>query len=122
MKANNKLVDQCQIPQEIYAWDPGRDSVMTCLKINVLLLLDFVLKEYFGDLRMEWRTFIEQYLLLPVTVRTIRQRVLYQIHSNDRQPQRRALLREACNAINRRRVHRGKRLLKFEVIDPASGS
>ena len=118
VQANNKLVDRCQMPREIYARDPGRDNVMTCLKLNALLLLEFVLKEYFGDLHMEWRTFIEQYLLLPVTVRTSRRRVLYQIHANDRQPKRMAQLRVACDAINQRRVHRGKRWLKFEVVEP----
>ncbi|MCP3963115.1 MAG: hypothetical protein GY719_35190 [bacterium] len=121
VKANNTLVDQCKMPREIYARDPSRDTVMTCLKLNALLLLEFVLKEYFGDLRMEWRTFIEQYLLLAVTVRTSQRRVLYQIHANDRQPQRMAQLREACNAINKRLIQREERLLKFEVIDPASG-
>jgi len=122
VKHNNALVDQCKMPREIYARDPGRDNVMTCLKLNALLLLEFVLKEYFGDLRMEWRTFIEQYLLLAVTVRTTHQRVLYQIHANDRQPRRMAQLAAACDTINERRIHRGKHLLKFEVLDaPADG-
>ena len=119
VKANNMLVDRCKMPREIYARDPGRDNVMTCLKLNALLLLEFVLKEYFGDLRMEWRTFIEQYLFLAVTVRTSHRRVLYQIHANERQPERMAQLRAACDAINSRRIHRDKSLLKFEVIDPS---
>jgi hypothetical protein len=119
VKANNTLVDRCKMPREIYARDPGRDNVMTCLKLNALLLLEFVLKEYFGDLRMEWRTFIEQYLFLAVTVRTSHRRVLYQIHANERQPERMAQLRAACDAINSRRIHRDKKLLKFEVIDPS---
>jgi hypothetical protein len=118
--ANNELVDRCKMPREIYARDPGRDNVMTCLKLNALLLLEFVLKEYFGDLRMEWRTFIEQFLYLAVTVRTSHRRVLYQIHENVRQPERMAQLRVACDAINSRRIHRGKDLLKFEVVEPAS--
>jgi hypothetical protein len=121
VRANNKLVDECQMPREIYARDPGRDNVMTCLKLNALLLLEFVLKEYFGDLRMEWRTFIEQYLLLAVTVRTSSRRALYQIEANPRQPERMTQLRAACDAINKRRVHRGKRLLWFEVIAPSLG-
>lgn len=118
VKANNKLVDRCKMPRKIYARDPGRDNVMTCLKLNALLLLEFVLKEYFDDLRMEWRTFIDQYLFLAVTVRTTHRRVLYQIHGNDRQPERMSQLQAACDAINSRRIHRDKRLLKFEVIEP----
>ena len=118
VKANNKLVDRCKMPREIYARDPGRDTVMTCLKLNALLLLEFVLKEYFGDLRMEWRTFIDQFMFLAVTVRTSQRRVLYQIHVNERQSERMKQLQVACDAINRRRIHRGERLLKFELIDP----
>ncbi len=121
VKANNKLVDQCKMPREIYARDTTRDNVMTCLKLNALLLLEFVLMEYFGGLRMEYRTFIEQFVLLAVTVRTSRRRILYQIHGNDRQPQRMAQLRAACEVINERRIHRGERLLQFEVIEPAPG-
>ncbi|MBU0677281.1 MAG: hypothetical protein KJ626_04120 [Verrucomicrobia bacterium] len=70
---------------------------------------------------MRRRTFIEQYLMLAVTVRTSYNRVLYQIHANERQPQRMAQLRAACDAINKRCIHRDKRLLKFEVIEPAPG-
>jgi hypothetical protein len=119
VRANNKLVDQCKMPREMYARDPGRDTVMTCLKLNALLLLEYVLKEYFGNLRMEWRTFIEQFMFLAVTVRTSRRRVLYQIHVDDRQSERTKYLQAACDEINRRRIHRDKRLLKFELIDPA---
>ncbi len=118
VKANNKLVDQCKMPREIYARDPGRDNVMTCLKLNALLLLEYVLKEYFGDLRMEWRTFIERFMFLAVTVRTSHRRVLYQIHVHERQSEPMVQLQAACDAINRRRIHRGERLLKFEMIDP----
>lgn len=121
VKANNALVNQCRMPREIYARDPGRDNVMSCLKLWGLMLVEFVLKEYFGGLRMEWRTFIDQYLYLAVTVRTSHNRILHQIHANVRQPQRMAELRAACEEINRRRIHRNKRLLKFEVIDPRPG-
>ena len=117
--ANNKLVDRCKMPREIYARDTGRDTVMTCLKLNALLLLEFVLKEYFGDLRMEWRTFIDQFMYLAVTMRTSHRRVLYQIHVNERQSERMRQLQAACDEINRRRLHRDKRLLKFELIEPA---
>jgi hypothetical protein len=117
-KCTRKLAESEQMPREIYARDPTRDNVMTCLKLNVLLLLQFVLKEYFGDLGMEWRSFIEQFVLLPVTVRTSRRRVVYQIQANSRQPQRMAQLRSACAEVNRRQLHRAERLLRFEVVDP----
>ncbi len=119
--AQSEVVDKCKMPQEIYARDTTRDNIMTCLKLNMLLLVEYVLKEYFGGYRMELRTFIEQYVMLAVTVRTTESRVLYQLHSNPRQPQRMQQLQVACEELNKRRVRRGKRLLCFEVIEAATG-
>ena len=57
------------VPEQFYARDTGRDSIMTCLKLTVMALLEFVLKEYLGGAAMEWRTYIEQLVPMPVTVR-----------------------------------------------------
>ncbi len=105
-------------PRTIYVRDTNRDNVMTCLKLTALLLVEFVLKEYFGDLRMEWRTFIEEFNLLPVTVRTSANLVLHQIHPNPRNPRQMGFLEGACEEINRRGIRRGKRLLRYEVLTP----
>jgi hypothetical protein len=111
----NKLLST---PRTIYVRDTNRDNIMTCLKLTALLLVEFVLKEYFGDVRMEWRTFIEEFNLLPVTVRTSADRVLYQIHPNPRNPRQMGFLQGACEEINRRDIRRGKRLLHYEVLAP----
>lgn len=119
-KAKGELERLRTMPRLIYARDPTRDNIMTCLKLHALMLVEFVLKEYFGGLRMEWRTFIEQLNMLPVTVRTSPRRVLHQIHTNPRQPTRMDDLRRACEVINERGLRRGERRLVFEVIDPDS--
>jgi hypothetical protein len=106
------------MPREIYVRDTGRDSAMTCLKVTALMLLEFVLKEYFGGHTMEWRTFIEQFVMLPVTVRSSRSRVVYQIHANPRQPDRMQQLAAALDEINRRRLRRDERRLVFELLVP----
>jgi hypothetical protein len=120
-RSHNKLVDQCTMPREIYARDPSRDNIMSCLKLNALMLLEFVLKEYFGDLRIQWRTYIEELMALAVTVRTSRSRILYEIHENRRNPAFMEHLRTACAEINRRRLHRDKRLLVFRVVESTPG-
>jgi len=107
--------------REIFVRDTGRDSIMTCLKLSMLALIEYAMQEFFGGLSMEWRTFIEQFVMLPVTVRTSSRRVLYQIHANPRKPKRMAQLAAALEEINRRRLHRGKQLLVYELVDP-SGS
>ena len=122
-RSHNKLVEQCTMPRQIYARDPSRDNIMSCLKLNALMLLEFVLKEYFGDLRIQWRTYIEEIMALAVTVRTSRSRLLYEIHENRRNPAFMEHLRTACAEINRRRLHRDKRLLVFRVVEgPPGGS
>jgi hypothetical protein len=45
-------------PREIYVRDTTRDDIVMCAKLTALMLIEFVLKEYFGGLRMEPRSFI----------------------------------------------------------------
>ncbi|MFH0903257.1 MAG: hypothetical protein V2A73_21720, partial [Pseudomonadota bacterium] len=35
-------------PREVYVRDTTRDAIVTCLKMTVLMLIEYVLKEYFG--------------------------------------------------------------------------
>jgi len=106
------------MPRTIYQRDTTRDGVMTCLKLNLAMLIEFVLREYFGGLSLEWRTFIEQFVTLPVTVRTTQTRRLYQIHANPRQPENMARLAAALCQVNARKVHQDGRLLVFELREP----
>ena len=64
-KRQTKLAELRTMPEQISQRDTGRDSIMTCLKMTVMALLEFVLKEYFNGTSMEWRTFIEQLVPLP---------------------------------------------------------
>jgi hypothetical protein len=105
------------MPTNIQERDTGRDSIMTCLKLAVVSLVQLLLKDYFGDLRMEWRTFIEQFVALPVTVRTTETRRLYQIHANPRQPERMTQLAEAIRRLNAAHIRRRDRLLAFELVE-----
>ena len=111
-----ELAELKTMPEQIHERDTGRDSTMTCLKLMVTTLLEFVLKEYFGGAGMEWRTFIEQLVLLPVTMRTNDVRCLYQIHTNPRNPALMISVAAAVAEINRRGLRRGKLRLEFEVL------
>ena len=109
------------MPDQIYVRDIGRDSVMTCLKLNVLSMIEFALQEYFGGLRMSWRTFIEQFVALPVTIRQNKARLVYVFHANRRQPERMAQLQVAIDELNRRKLQRGGQQLTFELKKPPAG-
>ena len=103
------------MPEEIYVRDTGRDSIMTCLKLNALSMVEYALQEYFGGVRMAWRTFIEQFVHLPVTVRNSATRREYVLAANPRQPERMEQLERALAEINRRQILLGHQLLVFAL-------
>jgi hypothetical protein len=103
-------------PREIYVRDTTRDSIATVAKMTVLMLLEFVLKEYLGGQRMEVRTFIEAFVHAPVTVRESQREIVYELHENVRSPQQSELLRQACAEITRRELRRGKKRLRFVTV------
>ena len=104
-------------PDEIRVRDLTRDGIMTSLKLTILSLVHWVPVEYFGGVKMEWRTFIVQLIALPVTVRSHKTRLLYQIAANPRHPRLMALLSGALEEINNRGIKRGKQLMVFELVE-----
>ena len=104
------------MPAEIYERDLGRDNIATCLKVMVVALLETVLQEYFAGLGMELITFIEQIMLLPVTMRSNPRQCTYEIQANRRQPETMRRLGRAVAEINRRGLRRGKQKLRFVLI------
>jgi hypothetical protein len=109
-------------PREIYVRDTTRDSIATCSKLTVLMLLEYALKEYFGNLHLEARTFIERFVHLPVTIRESKTEVIYEIGDNPRSPDDTARLRAACAEVRRRKIQVDGRYLRFEVAPAGPGS
>ena len=95
--------------------DTGRDMIVTCAKLTVLMLIEFVLKEYLGGLRMEPRTFIELFVNTPVSIRETKHELNFRLDANPRSPVNDQRLREACAEITRRRLRASGRRLRFEV-------
>ena len=116
-----KLTKLESMPREIYLRDTTRDSIATCAKLTAFTLVEYVLREYFGGLRIEPRSFIERIVALPVTIRSAKRRRLYCIHANPRAPKDTELLRAACDAVNAREIHDGEQLLRFEVVEEQAG-
>lgn len=109
------------MPTEIRQRDTGRDSIMTCLKMTAMTLVEFVLKEYFGGLSMEWRTFIDQLVAMPVTLRTSRSTWLVQVQANPRNPQLMRHIEAAVAEVNKRELRRGQQRVVFEILPTAGG-
>lgn len=100
----------------IFERDTARENVVTAFTMNVLFLIEFVLREYFGGAKMELRTFIEHFVNLPVTVTTTDHEIVYRVEANPRNEHRTEQMRKACEAITRRGLARGKH--KFLMCDP----
>ena len=105
------------MPQEIYSRDTNRENIVTALTATMMVLIEYVLRNYFGDSKMEYRTFIEHFIHTPTTVRTTRFRTLYQLDANPRNQGRTEELRRACQAVTGLRLRSEGRLLVFEVVE-----
>jgi len=108
---------QATMPREIYQRDVTKENIATVLKTAILVLLNYVLRDYFGGLKMEYRTFIEHFIHTPTVVRTRHNRILYQLQANPRNPKRTDQLRQACAAITSKKIRKNKRLMVFEVVE-----
>jgi hypothetical protein len=122
VEANEDLESLRTMPRVIFQRDTTRENIFTVLALTAMMLIEFVMKEYFGGLKMEFRTFIEHFVDAPTTIRTNRHRILYQIECNPRNPERTAQLRQACLEVTRRRLKKHGRRLVFEVVNPAGQS
>lgn len=105
-------------PREIYERDAARENVVTSLTMTVVALIEYVLREYFGGLHIEFRTFIEYFVNLPVTMVTSDAEILYRVHVSTRNPERAEQVRKACEEVTRRGVRRGGKTLVFQVAEP----
>jgi len=105
-------------PRIIYKRDTTRENIVTAAKMTTILLIEYVLREYFAGLGIEFRTFIEYFVYLPVTIRTSSTEICYQIEENPRNNTRTQQLQKACAEITRRQIVRDGRRLVFEVVRP----
>ena len=109
------------LPREIYVRDTTRDGIVTAMKLTVFMLIEFVLKEYLGGLRMEARSFIEALVPLPATVIETRTTITWRLHQNPRNPSLTSRLAEACAEVTRRELRIGKRRLRMELAPAPPG-
>lgn len=105
------------MPSVIRKRDTTRENIATVLKLSMLMLVEWVLREYFGGLQMELETLLETFLYLPTEVRTTRYRLRYRIETTGLPSKRADQLQKACEAVNERKIRRDGRLLRFEVVN-----
>ena len=103
----------------IFKHDVELDSLFSLLKVGMVLLVTFVLKEYFGDARMSVGTFLDRVATLPATLHQTPQLEIVTYEYNRRDSEVMGLLESYAEAINARglRLRSGKKL-RIKVEPP----
>ena len=105
--------------RQIFRHDVELDSLFAVLKVGLVLLVRFVLKEYLSDSSMAPVTFLERMATLPGRLRIMPDMEIVTFDYNTRDPEVMALLTTHHEAINARRLRtRSGRVLRIE-IEPA---
>lgn len=115
--ADKDKKDLATTPDQIFKRDTTRENIATVLSLTVAMLVEWVLREYFGSTTMELRTFLEYFLYVPVEIRTRAHRVTYRFETRGLPPCEAERLRKACGEVTRRRLRRDGRLIIFEAVD-----
>jgi len=101
----------------IFKHDVELDSLFSLLKVGMVLLVTYVLKEYFDDARMSVGTFLDRVANLPATLHQTPQLEIVTYEYNRRDPEIMGLLESYAEAINAKRLplRSGKKLyIKIE--------
>lgn len=104
--------------REIFQTDVGLDLILSILKTGFLLVLQYVLRTFFGGMKIDLLTFANHILLLPgVRIRTDTTETI-RFYAHRRNPEMMAALEKACDLFNALRHHHDGRLIRFEVFWP----
>jgi len=115
----NEQREKLESRRRIFKHDVELDSLISLLKVGMVLLVTYVLKEYLGNARMEPVTFLERLAALPARLRLTPELELVTFDYNHRDPDVMAILAEHCAVINARQLRtRSGRVLRIQV-DPA---
>jgi transposase len=104
---------------KIFAHDVELDSLFSVFKVGLVLLVTYVLREYFGNARMDAITFLERVATLPARLRMTPELEIVTFEYNARDPDVMFLLEKYSQSINNRGLlTRNNRKLRIQV-EPA---
>jgi hypothetical protein len=98
--------------------DVTQDTILTATKLTAAQLISFALREYLPSMPMTPQTFVQRVLSVQGRKEIHRDRELVVLYENFRDPLVTDALRDACNRINQRDLHRDGRRLRFAVEPP----
>lgn len=104
--------------REIFQTDVCLDHILSILKTGFLLVLQFLVRTFFGGMKIDLLTFANHILLLQgVRIRTDTTETI-RLQAHRRNPGMMAALEKACDLFNALRHHHDGRLIRFEVFWP----
>jgi hypothetical protein len=119
LETYTKREAELQDRREIFAHDVEPDSIFALLKVGLVMLVTYVLREYLGNARMEPTTFLERIATLPARVRQLPNLEIVTFEYNVRDPEVMALLAASLDGINARALKtRTGRVLRIAVDPP----
>jgi len=98
--------------------DTTQDTILTAAKLNALQLISFVVREYLPTMPMTPQTFLQRVLSVRGRKETSPDQELVVFYENIRDPLVNESLRDACERLNRRKLQRDGRRLRFAVEPP----
>jgi len=114
-----KKEEKLESRRKIFAHDVELDSLFNLLKVGLVFLISYVLREFLGNARMDASTFLDRLATLPARQRITPNFEIVTFAWNQRDPEIMALLEQFSQTINERGLRmRSGRKLKIQV-DPA---
>jgi len=105
--------------RKVFAHDVELDSLFSLLKVGLVLLVTYVLKELLNDARMDVSTFLDRVAMLPARLRTTPELEILTFQYNRRDSEVMGLLASCLDSINARGLQmRSGRQLRVAVDPP----
>ena len=98
--------------------DTTQDTILTATKLTALQLISFAVREYLPTMPMTPQTFLQRVLPVRGRKESSPDQELVVFYENTRDPLVTEALRDACERLNRRKLQRGDRRLRFAVEPP----
>ena len=107
-----------ELQRTIRQLDTTQDTILTAAKLTALQLISFAVREYLPTMPMTPQTFLQRVLPMRGRKESSPDQELVVFYENIRDPLVTEALRDACERLNRRKLQRGDRRLRFAVEPP----
>ncbi len=113
--AKRAEIERLASRRQIFTVDVELDEIMTAYKLTFMNLSSVLINDHLG-VQLELETLIDAVLSLPGERATTATTETIRIYRQERDPVIMNAVERACASLNSRRLHRGDRVLRFELV------